>query len=179
MFLPGKTSINCTKCASHWSPPTSTCHNHVANMHELLTVLTLIYSENLNSIISLAVGVSISISTACMPATATWTSNLLVLLCRPHPSIQVNSSCSNTLQWRHSRSVESTTRLWQRTDLVSRFARGSVACWAGLSKRAALCAVRSRMHLYGYPCLCTRHCNSDQSWAFWTCRRAHLSCPPG
>ena len=49
---------------------------------------------------------------------------------------------------------------------------------AGLSKRAALRAVLSRMHLYGHPCLCTRHCNYEQSWAFWTCSKAHLLCPP-
>ena len=54
---------------------------------------------------------------------------------------------------------------------------GLVACWLGLSKRMALCAIRS-MCLYGHPCLCTRHCNSDQSWAFWTCSRAHSLCPP-
>ena len=30
--------------------------------------------------------------------------------------------------------------------------------------------------IYGFPCLCTRHCNSDQLWTFWTCSRAHLLC---
>ena len=57
--------------------------------------------------------------------------------------------------------------------------RGSVACWAGLLKCTALCTVYSRIHLYGHPCLCTWQCNSDQLWAFWTCSRAHLLCPPG
>ena len=51
--------------------------------------------------------------------------------------------------WTRPHSVESTTRLWRRTDLVSSscFTQGSVACWAGLSKHAALHAVCSRMHL--------------------------------
>ena len=98
------------------------------------------------SLISLAVRMSI-VSTVCMPAAAARTLSLLVLLRRPHPSMQVNSSCSNSpLQWWCPRSVESTTRPWQRIDLVSCFARGSVACW--VSKRFA--AVHSRMHLYGH-----------------------------
>ena len=54
-------------------------------MHELLTVLKLTYSENLDSIISLAVSISICVSTVRMPATAARTLNLLVLLHRPHP----------------------------------------------------------------------------------------------
>ena len=99
----------------------------------------------------------------------------LLLWCRPHPSrtraaaqthrvMATFSLCSN---------VESTTRLWQRTDLASRFARGSMACRAGLSKREALCAAcsNSRMRLFGPyigpgNLVCTRHNNSDQSWAF-------------
>ena len=75
--------------------------------------------------------------------------------------------------------VKSTTRLWQRPDLTSHFAPGSVACWAGRLKCMALCAVCSRMHLHGHPHLCTQHYNSDQTWTFWTCSRAHLLCPPG
>ena len=63
--------------------------------------------------------------------------------------------------------------------LRSRLSGTWPACWAGLLKRAAFCAVRSRMHLHGHPCLSTQHCNSDQTWAFWTCSRAHLLCPPG
>ena len=122
-----------------------------------------------------SINYSISIvSTVCMLA---WTLNLLVSLriYRPHPLMQVNSSCSNSpLQWRRSRSVKSTIRLWQRIDLVSRFARGSVACWTGLSKRLTLGASCSRMHLYDHPFLCMQHCKSDQSWAFWTCSRTHL-----
>ena len=146
--------------------------NIMANMHELFT-------ENLISLAVLYVSQWLG-QCACQLAAAARTLNLLVLLHRPHPSMQVNSSCSNSpLQWRGPRSIKSTTRLWRRTDLVSRFTRGSVACWAGLSKRAVLRPVRLRMHLYGHPCLCTRHCNSDQSWAFWTYRRTHLLCPPG
>ena len=96
----------------------------------------------------------------CISRAAAWT----------HCVMATFSLCSN---------VEFTTKLWQRTDLASRFARGSVVCWAGLLKCVALCAIHSRMHIYGHPRLCTRHYNSDQSWAFWTCRRAHLLCPPG
>ena len=96
--------------------------------------------------------------------------------CRPRAAAQTHHVivtfllCSN---------VESTIRLWQRTDLASRFAWGSVACWAGLSKRTALRTVCLRMHLYGHSRLCTQHYKSDQSWAFWTCRTAHLLYPPG
>ena len=147
-------------------------------MHELFTLKL---TENSISLAVLYVSQSL-VQCACQLAAAVRTLNLLVLLRRrrPHPSMQVNSSRLNLpQQWRCPRSLESTTRLWRRTDLVSRFTRGSVACWAGLSKCVALRAVRLRMHLYGHPCLCTRHCKSDQLWAFWTCRRAHLSCPPG
>ena len=48
-------------------------------MHELLRVLRLAYSENLNSMSSLAVGMSICVSTVRMPATAAQTLNLLIL----------------------------------------------------------------------------------------------------
>ena len=52
--------------------------------------------------------------------------------------MEVISSCSNSLmQCQRSHSVESCTRLWQRTDLVSCFAQGSVACC--LELRGALC----------------------------------------
>ena len=91
------------------------CRNHriMANMHELLSIKAHILRE---SLISLAVCMSI-VSTVRMPAAAAQTLNLLVLLRRPHPSMQVNSSCANSpLQWWHPRSVESTTRLWQRID---------------------------------------------------------------
>ena len=89
---------------------------------------------------------------------------------RTHRVMAMFSLCLN---------IESTTRLWQRTDLASRFAWDLVACSVGLPKCAALCAVRLKLHLYGHPRLCTQHYNSDQWWAFWTCSRAHLICPPG
>ena len=42
----------------------------------------------------------------------------------------------------------------------------------------ALCAIHSKMRLYGHrPRSCIRQYN--QLWAFWTCSRAHLLCPPG
>ena len=79
----------------------------------------------------------------------------------PQCRFMCNSSYSNTsLQWRCSRSVQMSNlppdyqKAWQRTDLTSHFARGSVACWVGLSNRMALHTVCSRMHLYGHPC-CT------------------------
>ena len=52
-----------------------------------------------------------------------------ILLCRPHPSMQVNSSCSNSpLQWRRLLEHRIYHQTMQRTDLISRFARGLVAC---------------------------------------------------
>ena len=53
--------------------------------------------------------------------------------------------------------------VWSDYDnLAYRFAQGSVTCWAGLSKHAVLYTVHSsRMCLYGHPCLCIRHYNSD------------------
>ena len=96
------------------------------------------YSCTVLKLTYLAVRMSIA-STVRMLASAAQTLNLLVLLRRPHPSIEVNSSCSNSpLQWRRPHSVKSTTKLWWRTDLVSHFARGSVTYWAGLSRHAAL-----------------------------------------
>ena len=57
-----------------------------------------------------------------------------ILLCRPHPSMQVNSSCSNSpLQWRRSRSAR-TSNLppdydkEQTSSLASLEARWHVAC---------------------------------------------------
>ena len=84
-----------------------------------------------------------------------------------------------------SENVESTTRAWQRADITSHFARGPVAYRAGLSKCAALAPLAQVRECISMaprpwqPCLCTRHNNSDQSWVFWTCRRAHLLCPSG
>ena len=81
--------------------------------------------------------------------------------------------------------VESTTRPWQRADIASRFAQGSVACRAGLSKCAAhtpLARARECISMAlrpWQPHMCTRHNNSGQSWVFWTCRRVHPLCPPG
>ena len=76
------------------------CHNHgimAANMHELLTVLKLTYSEEVY-LPSCTQFMSV-VSTVRMP---TRTLNLLALLRRPHPSMHVNSSCSNlSLQWWH------------------------------------------------------------------------------
>ena len=75
---------------------------------------------------------------------------LNLLLCRPHPSMQVNSRCSNSpLQWQwiatfeQSENIESITRLWQRTDLISRFAWGLVACGL-LSRSLETCGALSR-----------------------------------
>ena len=70
--------------------------------------------------------------------------------------------------------VESTTRPWQRTDIAS--------CFAWACRNARLARARECISLAPRPWqprLCTRHNNSDQSWVFWTCRRAHLLCPPG
>ena len=138
--------------------------------------------ENLNSII-------ICISTVRMHR---WKWNLLLV--RPHLSLQANSSCLNLITKKHAMAtfllcsnIKCITGLSKGmiNNCRSRlsFARGSVACWAGLSKLTALCAVHmsSRMRLYGHSYLCTQHCNSDHSWAFWTCTRVHPLdlCPPG
>ena len=45
-------------------------------------------------------------------------------------------------------------------------------------KCIVLCASCLRTHLYGHPCSYTQPYSSDQSWAFWTCSRAYLLCPP-
>ena len=73
---------------------------------------------------------------------------------RTHHVMAMFLFCSN---------IESTTRLWQKINLTSHFAQGTVACWVGLSRCAALSAVRLRMYLYGHPHLYTRHCNSEPS----------------
>ena len=76
--------------------------------------------------------------------------------------------------------VDSTTRPWQRADFTSHFARGSVACRAGLSKRAALVPLaRARECISMAPRPWQPRLYTRQSWIFWTCRRAHLLCPPG
>ena len=118
------------------------------------------YWVNRSNIISLAV---------CQPLVqysahaAAQTLNLL--LHRPHPSMQVNSSCLNSpLQWRRS-SRARTSNLppdYDKEQTSSRFIRGLVAC-AGLSKSAPF--IQECISMAGHPCLCTRHCNSDQSWA--------------
>ena len=75
--------------------------------------------------------------------------------------LELTTAMATFLLWSN---VESATRAWQRTDLVSRFARDSVTCCLHAeeasrnAKRAALRAVHSRMHLYGHPCLYTRYC---------------------
>ena len=137
------------------------------NMHELLTGCS-IQSWLPVSRVHYADGSStnhwyygVDHTSHCRPRSATWTMLELTI---------TFSLCLN---------VECITRLWQRTDLTSHFARGLMACWAGFLKCVALHAVRSRMRLYGHPRLCTRHYNSDQSWAFWTCSREHLLCLPG
>ena len=89
---------------------------------------------------------------------------------RPHLSLQANSCCSNSplriLEGQHSCSAQMSNLLycwqvWRRTaHLVSCFSRGSVACLAGLSKRVALHATCSRIHLYGHSCLFVRECVS-------------------
>ena len=113
-----------------------------------------------------------------------WILNLLLLSYRPPPSLQINNvlklHCNGDIlalleRW----IILSMTRVWQRTDLVSHFAWGLVACWAGLLIRMVLNAVHLRLGVpcvYDHPCLCTWHCNYDQSWTFWTCSRAHLLC---
>ena len=94
----------------------------------------------------------------------------LLLWCRPHPSLSSysNSPLMGTFSLRSN--VESITRPWQRADITSRFARGSVACWAGLSKCMALAPLTwARDSIFmaprpWQPCLCMWHNNSDQSW---------------
>ena len=103
--------------------------DNVTNMHELLTACSVLNCQ--------------LVQCACADESST------VLWCRPHPSLQAKSSCSNSLCMATFSLIESTTRLWQRIDLASRFAQGSVACWASLSKHIALRAVHSRMRLYG------------------------------
>ena len=65
----------------------------MANMHELFTVLKL--TENFISLTVLYVSQSL-VQCACQLAASARTLNLLVLLHRPHHSMQVNSSC-----WTH------------------------------------------------------------------------------
>ena len=55
--------------------------------------------------------------------------------CRPRAAAQTH--CAMAMFSLHS-NIDSNTRPWQRADIASRFARGSVACQAGLSKRAVL-----------------------------------------
>ena len=154
-------------------------------MHELLTVLRLTYSEkskqyHLPSCMA-------TISTVQMQQNELWTyynyfvdhtpwcRSTAAAVLKLTTAMEMFSLCSN---------IESTT-LWQRIDIVSCLLKawwhvGCMAERAGLSKRVALCTIHLvRMHLYGHPCLCTWHCNFDQSWTFWTCSRAHLLCPPG
>ena len=55
--------------------------------------------------------------------------------CRPRAAVQTHRAMA-TFSLRSN--VKSTTRPWQRADITSGFARGSVACRAGLLKRTAL-----------------------------------------
>ena len=82
--------------------------------------------------------------------------------CRPHPTLQAKSSCSNSSCNECRIYHQAMTKNRPHLLLHSRLER-SMACWAGLSKCVALCDVRSRMRLCGHPRLCTRHHNSDQS----------------
>ena len=92
-----------------------------------------------------------------------WTVTILITSLK---QVMIQHCTTAMATFEQSENVESTTRAWQKTDLVS---RGS----AGHSKYAALCAIHFKIHLYGHICLCTWHCNCDQSWTFWTCSRAH------
>ena len=74
---------------------------------------------------------------------------------------------------------QSMTKNRPRLSLRSRLGGTWPAEQASWNTRRFVPFVRAWMHLYGHPCLCTQHFNFDQSWAFWTCRRVHLLCPPG
>ena len=97
----------------------------------------------------------------------------MLLWRRPHPSMQAKS-CNGNILALLKRRIYHQAMIKNRPCLSLRSMLGGL-----LSRPLETPAARSRMHLYGHPCLCTQHYNADQSWSFWTCSRAHLLCPPG
>ena len=119
--------------------------DNVANMQELFTVSSRTQRKSVEYYLPSCMS---TVSTVLLQQYELWT-----CYCVDHPS---KARCRSTVQqllelttaiatFSLCSNVESTTRAWQRIDLVSRFAWGSVACWAGLLKRAALRTVHSRM----------------------------------
>ena len=136
------------------------CHNHgimaKLNVHELFTVFKAHRKSHLPSC---------TVHKSIVIAAAVRTLNLLVLLRRPHPSMQVTS----TARTRHCNSdVLALSNLppgydeEQTSSLALLEARWPwPAEQASRNTRCFALFVPARMHLYGHPCLCTRHCNSD------------------
>ena len=155
--------------------------DNVASMHELLTVLSSHTRRKCSKQYHLRSCIS-TYSTVHMQLHELWTYYFVdhTPWCRSTAAARTHHCNSDVLALLERRIYHQTMTMNRpRLSLRSRLSGTWPACWAGLSKRAVLRTVRSRMHLYGHPCLCKWHYNSDQSWAFWTCSRVHLLCTPG
>ena len=162
----------------NWVCLMSQSWENVANMCELFTVSSHT-QRNLNSIISLS-----CMSTVSTVRMQQHDRTLNQLLCRPHSSMQINSSCLNSPL--HAMTVKGDVlallkhRIYHQTISALLEAWWHVACW----KCGAWSAWRFAPFVQECISMATLVCthgtvNSDQSWAFWTCSRAYLLCPPG
>ena len=105
-------------------------------------------------------------------------SELILTTCygnRCHPRIRAQASTTHGMAWHGGHALDHTV-IWLA---MSTF---QICAQRGYSDvtRPFLSLVKGLVpQTTWHPRLCTQHNNSDQSWAFWTCRRALLLCLPG